>query len=139
MRRRRRRRRPALFATPLEQAAVGRAKICFMKAVINKINSIEELESVFAKSSEKPVALFKHSITCPISADVYHEIQNVDDEVNVVVVLTARRLSNEIAARTGVRHESPQALVIKNGKAVYHASHYDITAEDVNSKLKIQN
>ena len=106
-----------------------------MKAVINKITSIEELEEVFAKSRQRPVALFKHSTTCPISASVYHEVQNVDGEVNVVIVQSARNLSNEIAARTGVRHESPQAIVLQDGKAIYHASHYDITAEDVSSKL----
>ena len=109
-----------------------------MNAVINKINSIEELEEVFAKSNEKPVAVFKHSITCPISLDVYQEIKNVVGEVNLVVVQTARSISNEIAARTGVKHESPQALVIKDGKAIYHASHYDISANDVNSKLENQ-
>jgi bacillithiol system protein YtxJ len=107
-----------------------------MKAVINKINSSEELEALFTKSSEKPIALFKHSITCPISMDVYREINNVEGEINVVVVQTARSVSNEIAVRTGVRHESPQALVIKDGKAIYHASHYDITADEVNSKLE---
>ena len=109
-----------------------------MKAVFNKINSIEELEEVFAKSHEKPVAVFKHSTTCPISLDVYQEIKNVDGEVNLVVVQTARSISNEISARTGVRHESPQALVLKEGKAIYHASHYDIRADDVNSKLETQ-
>ena len=106
-----------------------------MKAVFNKINSVEELEEVFAKSNEKPVALFKHSVTCPISSDVYQEIKNVDAEINLVVVQTARNVSNEIAARTGIRHESPQAIVIKEGKAVYHASHYDITAEAVSGSL----
>jgi bacillithiol system protein YtxJ len=106
-----------------------------MKAVINKITSVEELEELFAKSNEKPVALFKHSTTCPISASVYHEVQNVDGEINVVIVQAARNVSNEIAARTGIRHESPQAIVLKDGKAVYHASHYDITAEEVSSKL----
>src|SRR5688572_3480860 len=110
-----------------------------MTAIFNKINSVEELDRLFAESSEKPVALFKHSMTCPISTDVYQEIGNVEGEVNLVVVQTARGVSNEIAARTGVRHESPQAIVLKDGKAVYHASHYDISAADVNSKLKIQN
>jgi bacillithiol system protein YtxJ len=109
-----------------------------MKAVINKIDSVEELEEIFAKSNEKPVALFKHSTTCPISADVYHEIKNVDGEINLVVVQTARSISNEIAARTGIRHESPQAIVLKDGKPVYHASHYDITSNEVNEKLKVE-
>jgi bacillithiol system protein YtxJ len=106
-----------------------------MKAVFNKITSVEELEEVFVKSNDQPVALFKHSLTCPISMGVYQEIQNVDGEINLVVVQTARNVSNAIAERTGIRHESPQAIVIKDGKPIYHASHYDVTAEDVNSKL----
>lgn len=107
-----------------------------MKATFNEINSIEKLEKVFAASNEKPTALFKHSTTCPISSQVYREIQNVDGEINLVVVQTARDISTEIAKRTGVRHESPQAIVIKDGKLVYHASHYDVTAQDVSEKLK---
>ena len=109
-----------------------------MKAVFNKINSVEELEEVFAKSNEKPVTLFKHSTTCPISADVYQEIKNVDGEINLVVVQTARNVSSEIAARTGIRHESPQAIVLKDGRAVYHASHYDVTAQDVSEKMELK-
>lgn len=106
-----------------------------MKAVFNEITSIEKLEEVFNQSNEKPVALFKHSTTCPISAQVYHEIKNVDGEINLVIVQTARNISNAIAERTGIRHESPQAIVIKDGKPIYHASHFDVTAEDVTNKL----
>lgn len=109
-----------------------------MKATIKEINSIEQLERVFAESSRKPVALFKHSTTCPISAQVYQDIKNVDGEINLVVVQTARGVSNEIAERTGIRHESPQAIVLKDGKPVYHASHFDATAEDVSEKLKVK-
>lgn len=107
-----------------------------MGAQFNQINSIEELENVFAESNEKPVALFKHSITCPISTAVYQEVKGVDGKINLVIVQTARNVSNEIARKTGVRHESPQAIVLKNGKAIYHASHYDITAEDVEKEIK---
>jgi bacillithiol system protein YtxJ len=110
-----------------------------MNALFNQINSIEQLEEVFAKSSEQPVALFKHSVTCPISHGVYQEIKNVEGEINLIIVQTARNISNEIAARTGIRHESPQAIVLKEGKAIYHASHYDITSDEVNEKLKMQN
>jgi bacillithiol system protein YtxJ len=96
-----------------------------------ELNSIEKLEELFEKSNEKPVVLFKHSVTCPISAGVYHEVSEVEADVNLVVVQKARNISNEIASKTGIRHESPQAIVLKNGKAVYHASHYDITAKDI--------
>jgi bacillithiol system protein YtxJ len=48
----------------------------------------------------------------------------------------ARNVSTAIAERTGIRHESPQAIVLKDGKPVYHASHYDVTASDVESQIK---
>jgi bacillithiol system protein YtxJ len=96
-----------------------------------ELSSSEQLEELFEKSNEKPVVLFKHSVTCPISTNVYSEVSDVENDVNLVIVQRARDISNEIARKTGIRHESPQAIVLKNGKAVYHASHYDITAEDI--------
>ncbi len=110
-----------------------------MKARFSEINNTEELDALFEKSNEQAVVLFKHSTTCPISAGVYQEISNADADINLIVVQKARTVSDAIAEKTGVRHESPQAFVVKDGAVVYHASHYDVTAEDINSKLKIQN
>lgn len=90
---------------------------------------------MFEKSNEKAVVLFKHSTTCPISAGVYQEISSADADINLIVVQRAGNVSTAIAEKTGIRHESPQAVVIKNGKVVYHASHYDVTAEDVMRNL----
>ena len=101
-----------------------------------ELNSIEKLEELFEKSNETPVVLFKHSVTCPISTGVYHEVSDVEADVNLVIVQKARDISNAIAGKTGIRHESPQAIVLKNGKPIYHASHYDITAEDVENSLE---
>lgn len=112
------------------------AKIFYMNAQFNHIDSVEQLDAVFNESNDKPVLFFKHSLTCPISADVYQEIKNVDGTVNLIVVQTGREVSNELASKTGVQHHSPQAIVIENGKPVYHASHYDISADEVNAKLK---
>lgn len=107
-----------------------------MKARFNKIESTEQLDELFAASNEKPVVLFKHSVTCPISSDVYHEVSNADADVNLVIVQTARPISNAIAERTGIRHESPQAIILKDGKAIYNASHYDVSAEDIEEQAK---
>jgi bacillithiol system protein YtxJ len=106
-----------------------------MSAQFNQIKSVEELNEVFAQSKEKPVVLFKHSLTCPISAGVYEVVREVEDEVHIVIMQNARDVSNEIAARTGIRHESPQAIVLKDEKPIYHASHYDITADEINGNL----
>lgn len=106
-----------------------------MKARFNEIHDTSELDALFEKSNEKAVVLFKHSTTCPISHGVYNEISKADADINLVVVQKARTVSSAIAEKTGVRHESPQAFVLKNGKVVYHASHYDITAADVENSL----
>lgn len=109
-----------------------------MKARFKEINSTEKLDELFEQSNEKPVVLFKHSLTCPISSGVYEEISNADADINLVVVQTARNISNAIADKTGIRHETPQAIVLKDGKPAYHASHYDVTAEDVEKIVKSQ-
>ena len=107
-----------------------------MKANFTEINSTEQLDRLFEKSSESPIVLFKHSTTCPISAGVHQEISNADADINIVIVQRARNVSDAIAQKTGIRHESPQAIVLKDGKAIYHAAHYDVTASDVESYIK---
>lgn len=102
-----------------------------MKANFIEIHSGEELDEVFQKSKQQPVVLFKHSITCPISAGVYREVSGVDSDVYLIVVQYARGVSNQLAEKTGVRHESPQAIVLKDERAVYYASHYNVTAQDL--------
>lgn len=110
-----------------------------MNAKFHKIESAEQLENLFQKSVDAPVILFKHSITCPISSSVFNEVSEVNADINLVIMQEARNISNLIAEKTGIRHESPQAIVLQNGKAIYHASHYDITAKDINAELRIEN
>ncbi len=89
------------------------------------------LEELIARSHRAPVVLFKHSLTCPISARAYRQMQAYDGEVALVVVQRARAVSREVEARTGVRHESPQAIILRAGRAAWSASHFDITADAV--------
>ena len=106
-----------------------------MPANIIKVDSLDCLDRLFEQSYERPVVLLKHSMTCGISSGVYREVENVAADINLVVIQTHRDLSNEIAARTGVRHESPQAIVLRDGRPVYHASHYDIEAGHIEETL----
>lgn len=53
----------------------------------------------------------------------------------MIVVQQSRSLSREVETRTGVRHESPQTIILRHGKAVWSASHYDITADGVERAL----
>lgn len=97
-----------------------------MPAKFIDLDSAEKLDALFNASHRRPVVIFKHSTSCGISAGVYREVEAVDADVNLVVVQRNRDISNEISHRTGIRHESPQAIVIANGSPVYHASHWDI-------------
>ena len=93
------------------------------------------LDELIARSHDAPVVLFKHSTTCPISARAHHQMSKlptgVAGQVSLVIVQRARELSRRVAEQTGIRHESPQAIILRNGQAVWSASHFDITAEAV--------
>jgi len=107
-----------------------------MPANFNTIDSIDSLDSLFESSYFRPVVIFKHSNTCGISAHLMEEVSVVDADINVVVVQTSRDVSNAIETRTGHRHQSPQAFVIRDGKAVYHATHYGIDPGQIESRLR---
>ncbi len=101
-----------------------------------KLDSVEKLNEVLESSNQSPVILFKHSTTCPISMGVYQEMSKYDGDVNLVVIQNSRDISTKIAELTKIRHESPQAIVVKNGEPVFHASHYDITAGELASAVE---
>jgi bacillithiol system protein YtxJ len=107
-----------------------------------ELENIVELERALAESSERPVLLFKHSLTCPISARAYREFQaylekaNPQASYNLITVQKARPVSNEASRRLGIRHESPQAIIVKNGQEVWNASHFDITADALEEAIK---
>jgi len=99
-----------------------------------------DLEQLLNRSKTDPVLIFKHSTQCSISAQVYEEFSSFVDGVRdlhcgAVLVIENRGLSNAIARRFGIRHESPQALLIKDGHVVWHASHWSITSDALNSAL----
>lgn len=107
-----------------------------MESRFTAITDTTELEQLFARSHDAPVLLFKHSNTCPISAAAYKEVKEAGTDVALVVVQKARLVSRAIEERTGVRHESPQALVLSDGAVVWTASHWNITAAAVNEAMK---
>ena len=104
---------------------------------IPRVSRVDELEGWMERSRRAPVWLFKHSLTCPISATALREFEEFAGEgaarnsCAVIEVQPARDVSTELARRTGVRHESPQALLLKDGEAVWHASHWQIRADSL--------
>lgn len=108
---------------------------------LTPLSDLDMLEAAIAESLERPVLLFKHSRTCGISCDALDEL-HVHLERNpaaatykMVTVQSHRRLSDEIAVRLGVRHESPQAILLRGGRPVWKASHFRITADELSRAL----
>lgn len=100
-------------------------------ASIPELSTTEEWETVRAQDL---TILFKHSPTCPISLFAHREVLRFRKAqphapVYLVSVRRRREVARHIAERTGVRHESPQILVLRRGNLVGAASHNEITAE----------
>jgi bacillithiol system protein YtxJ len=100
------------------------------------LQDLGQLNEIVSLSEEKPVIIFKHSTTCSISRMVFKTFeneynQNNNQEIYYLDLLNHRDISNEIASKFAVTHQSPQILVIKNGVSVYNASHENIHADDL--------
>ncbi|HRV06955.1 MAG TPA: bacillithiol system redox-active protein YtxJ [Acidobacteriota bacterium] len=97
---------------------------------IRRITEPEELNQAL---SAPRALLFKHSTRCPISARAMQEVQTFaavsSVPVYLVSVIENRPLSELVADRLGVRHESPQIIYLEGGNVVWTASHFDITAD----------
>jgi bacillithiol system protein YtxJ len=89
-----------------------------------------DLQGAIDESKTQPVAIFKHSASCSLSAVANEQMQRIVAEVPVfrLIVQEARILSNAIANRFSIRHESPQLIVFDNGTPVFHTSHRGVTA-----------
>lgn len=101
---------------------------------LNKMEQFDEIDEI---SHSKPVVLFKHSTRCIISRTVLKqfdaEFQFPEDKIDwyLLDLLNHRELSNEIASRYNVVHQSPQIVVIRNGKAIFNESHDSISVDDL--------
>ena len=101
------------------------------------LESMAELDDIENISFEKPVAIFKHSTRCSISRfslrqfEKEHTIEADKLELYFLDLLANRDISDAIERRYQVQHQSPQLIVIKDGKAIYDASHSDIQAESL--------
>ena len=101
-----------------------------------RIEDVESFEELASRSQNTPVVVFKHSTTCPISAAAYDEMSRFDGDVALVEVQRNRSLSKDIEQKTGVAHESPQVLVLRKGKVVWEASHWNVKADAVQQAVK---
>ena len=109
-----------------------------------RLTKITELDGAIDSSSDRPVFVYKHSSVCPVStraAGIYHDFAEEyasapEPFFTQVMVIENRDLSNEIESRLDVRHESPQLLLLRDGKVAWHTSHFSISEENMKSALE---
>ena len=94
-----------------------------------------ELNNIIEKSKEKAQVIFKHSSRCSISSVALHRFQKAARPGGIdfyfLDLIAHRSLSNKIAEVFNVHHESPQVLVIKDGRCVFHESHLSIDMHEI--------
>lgn len=106
---------------------------------MQRVTDEQQLKQIF--ESERAV-IFKHSTRCPISAHAFSEMErfhqgNPDIRFFVVHVVEDEPLSDYVTRNTGVRHESPQLLLLERGTVRWHASHFDVAASSLERRLGI--
>lgn len=107
------------------------------------LESESDLEKIIEESflDNKGVTIFKHSTRCSISSVAKRRLESnwdVDDAILPIYYLdliSYRNISNLIAEKLNVYHESPQLLLIKDGKCTYHESHMSISVKELKQKL----
>jgi bacillithiol system protein YtxJ len=123
-----------------------------MPAAVSKVNEIikvlnfvcmhwihltdeEQLKQIVSKSQNRPQVIFKHSTRCSISSVALQRLQKMSQPSDIdfyfLDLLSYRTVSNKIVQAFSVPHESPQVLVIRDGKCVYEESHMGISMNDI--------
>lgn len=103
--------------------------------MIKTMTTEADFENALRESDGKPVFVFKHSTRCPISAGALQQVRNFEASsvenapaIYMALVVENRALSNAIAERLGVKHESPQAILVSGGRAIWSRTHRAISA-----------
>lgn len=107
------------------------------------LKEVAQIDELLTASHDKPVAIFKHSTTCGISASAKHRFEQEWDldpekvDIYYLDLLRYRAVSNAVAEKTGVWHQSPQVILLKAGKAIFDTSHMAISVGRLNQALEV--
>ncbi|PWJ58716.1 bacillithiol system protein YtxJ [Dyadobacter jejuensis] len=100
---------------------------------MNWITLSDEAQIEEIKNSEGYTIIYKHSPRCIVSMMAHRRLKSElpgfsfpDTPLYIVDVVKNRNESLAIASEFAVHHESPQLLLLKNGQAIYHASHEEV-------------
>jgi bacillithiol system protein YtxJ len=99
------------------------------------LKDLQQIEDIIRESQERPQVIFKHSTRCSISSVAKNRLEKGRSPENIdfhfLDLIAFRQISNAIAERFQVHHESPQILIINNGECTYDESHMGISMQDI--------
>ena len=107
-----------------------------------QLHDVAQADELISAADPRPLVIFKHSRSCGTSAQAFDELlehlhaSDSDVRYAIVTVQTHRDVSSAVSRMLGVRHETPQALIVQDGQVVWSASHFRVTAEAVNAAIK---
>lgn len=111
----------------------------------NELTDLEQVNNISRESSEQKILIFKHSTRCSVSRAVLDRLERSwkDEEMNTIKpyfldLISYRQISDAIAEKFDVEHESPQVILVEKNKLVYHQSHFGISYADLKSIVKTQ-
>lgn len=113
---------------------ISRAEI---REMWNSISGNEDLQTILERSAKHPQLIYKHSPSCSVSFIAKQELDSNVQELNksvdlyLVNVIQERAVSNMVAQELGIRHESPQVILLKDGKVVWEGSHWQVKGEEI--------
>ena len=93
------------------------------------------LDRFLADANGGAVVIMKHSNSCGVSSRAYGEMTSFEGQVGLITVQESRAVSDEIERRTGIAHETPQILILRDNKVVFTASHFQVKAQTVKEEL----
>ncbi|MFP4501163.1 MAG: bacillithiol system redox-active protein YtxJ [Candidatus Hydrogenedentota bacterium] len=127
----------------LKGLVLGPGKHSLKEYGVIELKCIEDLDRALDHSAQTSIAIYKHSTTCPLSAAAHRQVAQYHEQaggsaapVYLVKVIEARPVSNEIARRLGVRHQSPQFLVVDDGVAVKQMAHGAISTAAIQMAIE---
>jgi len=97
----------------------------------NNISDISQIDECVEVSKQNTVVIFKHSTRCGTSRAVLKAFEKQTKPLEYVKfyfldLIKYRDISNKIASDFNINHQSPQLIILKEGKAIAHGSHYSV-------------
>jgi bacillithiol system protein YtxJ len=106
------------------------------------LHDLHELDAALLRAQSEPIVIFKHSPSCGVSAQASEDIAEMLNTtvfplpLYVVSVRAQREVSDAITRRFGIRHESPQVLLVHGNAVLWHASHFRVSAPEIQAAIQ---